>query len=149
MQYYMEKNYFLKRPLFVLGVILISSVYGSNLSPFFWKALFVIGLCSLGPQIVMFFRDEAKFNKYKDCPAFAYLRLFMTAIVLADVNTVDEYGDTPLMLAAEHREDDVVKALIEAGADVNAKDKNGKTALDYARENGYDEIVGLLEGKTM
>ncbi len=46
-----------------------------------------------------------------------------------DVDVKDQYGRTPLMLAAEEANMQIVKALIEAGADIDAKDK-GFTVID-------------------
>ena len=80
-----EKNYLIKRPLFMLGVILFMSSYGSGFSPFLWKVLCLIGLCASGPQIVMFFRNRAEFDRRKNHPAHAYPRLFLLGVVLADV----------------------------------------------------------------
>ena len=44
----------------------------------------------------------------------------------AEVNAVNKYGETALMLANEFGNSDVVLVLIAAGADVNAKDNEGK-----------------------
>ena len=47
----------------------------------------------------------------------------------ADPNLADPDGETPLMLAAEFDDSDIVGRLIEAGADPNAADKDSRTAL--------------------
>ncbi len=90
------------------------------------------------------------------------------------INATNRHGKTPLMLAAEARYVDLVKALIIEGADVNAKadydvtalqmaydkevieallengakinakDKNGKTALANAAHYGRFEILEVL-----
>jgi ankyrin repeat protein len=62
----------------------------------------------------------------------------------ADVNGVDEHGNTPLIEAARFGHDDVVTALLIAKADVNAKNAQGRTALMLAAENGHDESVRIL-----
>ena len=53
----------------------------------------------------------------------------------ADVNAVDEYGQTALMLAAEsltvYGKKDIVATLLEHGADVSIKDPNGWTAIEH------------------
>jgi ankyrin repeat protein len=41
--------------------------------------------------------------------------------------------------------DDIIKALIDAGADSNAKDINGKTPADYARGKEYIATAALIE----
>jgi uncharacterized protein len=45
-------------------------------------------------------------------------------------------GGTPLHYAVRGRNDQVVKALVEAGADIDGKDIDGLTALDYAESRG-------------
>jgi len=54
----------------------------------------------------------------------------------ANVNAVDSYGQTPLMLAAEcagmSAKSAVVKLLLARGADPNIKDLDGLTALEHA-----------------
>ena|SRR5215216_6516589 len=62
----------------------------------------------------------------------------------ADVNGVDEHGNTPLIEAARFGHDDVVTALLIARADVKVKNNEGKTALILAAENGHDETVRKL-----
>jgi hypothetical protein len=47
----------------------------------------------------------------------------------AKVNTVDEYGETPLTLACDTGNETLIKELVEAGADVNATRWDGATAL--------------------
>jgi len=48
------------------------------------------------------------------------------------------------MLAAKWTSEDVVKALIRAGADVNLTNSEGRTALMYAADNGNLESVRAL-----
>jgi ankyrin repeat protein len=52
---------------------------------------------------------------------------------------------TPLMIAANDNNLEIVKILVESGANVNLKNKeNGKTALMYAAGNGYTEVCQYL-----
>jgi ankyrin repeat protein len=52
---------------------------------------------------------------------------------------------SPLMIAANDNNYDIVKLLVDAGADLNKKNKeNGKTALMYSSSNGHIETVKLL-----
>ena len=60
-----------------------------------------------------------------------------------DVNTGNEAGVTPLIVAAGMNVD-VCKVLIGKGARVNAKTSGGYTALMSAALNGQKEIVKLL-----
>jgi len=63
----------------------------------------------------------------------------------ADVNAIDERGNTPLLEAARYGHDDICRVLIAAGADLKAKDKDGKTALMLAVQGGHDEVVRVLK----
>jgi ankyrin repeat protein len=47
----------------------------------------------------------------------------------ANIESRDEEGATPLMVAAEHGQSGVVRALLEKGAEVAARDTYGNTAL--------------------
>jgi len=62
----------------------------------------------------------------------------------ADVNYADEWGNTPLILAAQEGHIGVVKILLEHGALVNARTKNKVTALWKAAFNGHAPVVRLL-----
>ena len=50
-------------------------------------------------------------------------------LVRQDINAVDEYGNTALILAAANGQEGIATALIEKGADLDKQDNNGKTAL--------------------
>jgi len=60
----------------------------------------------------------------------------------ADVR--DEQGRTPLMIAAQQNDVDLIQTLIAKGAKVDDADSNGLTALMYATRNGYRSAVELL-----
>jgi uncharacterized protein len=62
----------------------------------------------------------------------------------ADVNGIDENGNTPLIEAARLGHDEVVTALLIAKAQVNTKNNEGKTALMLASEGGHDQTVRAL-----
>ena len=68
----------------------------------------------------------------------------------ADVNAVDEYGWTPLMLAAmDNPDSDVLRFLIDGGANVNAVDNNGWTPLmithwQHGSHDDYENVEELL-----
>ena len=61
-----------------------------------------------------------------------------------DVNGVDDQGNTALILAARLGHNEVVRALLIAGANVRVKNKEGKTALMLAAEGGHDQTVAAL-----
>lgn len=56
----------------------------------------------------------------------------------------EQYGQTPLEIAAFNGHKDVAEFLLANKADVNAKAKNGSTALHLAAARGNKEIVELL-----
>ena len=64
-----------------------------------------------------------------------------------DVNVRDEdTGNTPLVIAVEENQIDIVRLLLNRGADINLKDWTSKnTALDIAETKGFRSIVELLQ----
>ncbi|HST71003.1 ankyrin repeat domain-containing protein [Kocuria rosea] len=60
------------------------------------------------------------------------------------VNLTNGKGDTLLILAAYHRHEDTVAALLEAGADPDRVNDNGQTALLSAVFRGEEGIVRRL-----
>jgi hypothetical protein len=62
-----------------------------------------------------------------------------------DVNTKDDGGWTPLILAAQNGHLEIVKLLIENGADINAENAYTETALCLAKAEQHKEIVEILE----
>ena len=65
----------------------------------------------------------------------------------ANVNAVDAWGNSALLLALEKEQYDVAEFLINAGADVNAKLDNGTSILAGAKEVGDAEMIALLEAR--
>jgi ankyrin repeat protein len=63
----------------------------------------------------------------------------------ADVNAVDESGNTPLLEAARFGHEDICRTLIAAGASLKSKDRDGKTALMLAVQNNHDDVVRELK----
>lgn len=62
----------------------------------------------------------------------------------ADINAVDNEGNTPLMLAAKVGNPRMVKIILAHQPDVNAKNNDGYTALMIASEQGQTFIVEQL-----
>jgi len=62
-------------------------------------------------------------------------------------NTMNEHGQTPLIIAARKGRKAVVKTLLER-VDINSdmRDLAGQTALSQALKAGHDAIVKLLSG---
>ena len=51
----------------------------------------------------------------------------------ADLNKVDKWGWTPLMMASHQGYEDIVKLLVDNGADIDVADRFGKKAYDWAK----------------
>ena len=62
----------------------------------------------------------------------------------ANVDVLNNSGETMLIWAVNNGHADVVNALIEAGAEVNVCDRFGWTSLMLAAKNGYTDIVNAL-----
>ncbi|MDA0597412.1 MAG: ankyrin repeat domain-containing protein [Chloroflexi bacterium] len=56
----------------------------------------------------------------------------------------DEYGRTPLHLAALGNSPDIARLLIDSGADIEGKDNGGGTALHFAARNNSLDVATLL-----
>lgn len=52
---------------------------------------------------------------------------------------------TPLHLAAERGNMEMVKLLIQSKADMALRDNNGNTPLDLAEQNGHEEVAKYLK----
>lgn len=62
----------------------------------------------------------------------------------ADINHLDKYGQSALMLAAVHGNDAVVEMLIECGAELDITAKYGLSALMLAIINHHENTAKLL-----
>ena len=62
----------------------------------------------------------------------------------ANVNTADNFGRTPLIVATQNNSEQCVQWLLQASANVFTRDKKSFTALGYAVINGNVNIVELL-----
>jgi ankyrin repeat protein len=60
------------------------------------------------------------------------------------VNVVDSKGTSPLHIAAENGDDDIVKALLRKGARSNITNKEGQSPLHLASQKGYPVVVSEL-----
>ena len=61
------------------------------------------------------------------------------------VNCADLSGCTPLLIASQYGQADVVAYLIKVGGDTTILDKNKDSAMHWAAYKGELEIVGLLD----
>tara|TARA_B110000259_G_scaffold130501_1_gene147250 strand:- start:1314 stop:2294 length:981 start_codon:yes stop_codon:yes gene_type:complete len=63
-----------------------------------------------------------------------------------NVRDTDEHN-TPLHLACDSGDIEIVKLLIKKGANLSKKNKNNETPLDIARKRGYKQIATFLSRK--
>ena len=67
----------------------------------------------------------------------------------ADINVVDGFGVTPLMLASNYHRAECVAEMLRLGADARRVNNDGSTALHLVARRGHDdgggaEVVRLL-----
>lgn len=63
----------------------------------------------------------------------------------ANVNSKDDFGRTPLHLAAESCQKDIIELLLVKGAEIDEKDEDyGFTPLHYAARFGNKHVVEYL-----
>ncbi len=65
----------------------------------------------------------------------------------ANPNVTDEYGYTPLLLAASEGKTELARLLITRGANVNARASSGWTAVLWASSMGYAGNGAVACGK--
>lgn len=65
----------------------------------------------------------------------------------ADLNAVDNDGDTALTKAAFGGHRDVVRLLMSHGADADIRNNEGMTALEIAQQMEYDNMVDLFSSQ--
>lgn len=58
-----------------------------------------------------------------------------------DINYQNEYGNTALYLAANHRHDNIVELLLAAGADSSIKNSKGETAEEARIKQDLQDAV--------
>ena len=88
---------------------------------------------------------DGYFALHESC-RYGYLDSVRTLVKhKADVNARTDSGDTPLTLAARHKHDNVVHALLsDSQCLVDAKGQDGYTALHYSCRYGHVDIVRTL-----
>ncbi len=87
-------------------------------------------------------KNNVSTNPASNQPDHAVVHLLLEAG--ADVNTQNNYGDTPLMEAVRYADVDTVEKIILKGVDINAHNKKGYTALMEAAVYNRFNIVNLL-----
>ena len=70
---------------------------------------------------------------------------FQAVTTEQNLNQVNAFGDTPLMVAAASGSPGICAFLLSRGADSNQSNRFGETALHYACRYGYLDIADLLK----
>lgn len=63
------------------------------------------------------------------------------------LNKYDALHQTPLIIAIQSRNTEMIAKLVNAGADLDIKDYLGKTALEYAHRDGLKEIETIIQDR--
>lgn len=90
--------------------------------------------------------DETALMRAADQQDLKALQQLLSAASKADVNALDQAGQTALIFACKNprANADVVKALLAAGADVNLRARNGYAPLTWALARKNDEVIRML-----
>lgn len=62
----------------------------------------------------------------------------------ADINSLTDYGQSPLHIACANGCDSIVQLLLEKKADINLRNNDGVSPLNVADETGHESTVQLL-----
>jgi hypothetical protein len=90
--------------------------------------------------------DETSLMRAADQQDLKTLQQLLTTASRADVNALDQGGQTALILACRNPKanSEIVKALLAAGADVNLRARNGYAPLTWALARNNGEVVRIL-----
>ena len=85
---------------------------------------------------------EDLFNKIKAGDATAVRKIITKNPSL--LNDKDEYDTTPLMMAFDRKNEEIMQILLELGADIDAQDSYGDTILNTAAMTGNLKMVQFI-----
>ena len=91
-----------------------------------------IGFKELVQQLIKDGANVAIRDSYKRTPLHYATTKEVGALLMLDINAIDQSGNTPLHLAIQDDRPEIVSFLIANGAKVNVKNRNGETPLHIA-----------------
>jgi len=103
-----------------------------------------IGFKELVEQLIKDGANVAILDSEKRTPLHYATTKEVAALLMLDINAMDEYGNTPLHLAVDRGSQDIAELLIANGARVNVRNANGQTPLYQAIAIGHNEMAALL-----
>jgi len=63
---------------------------------------------------------------------------------ISEIDKGDDFGQTPLMLAAQEQDTKLITTILESGANINAQNNDGYTVLHYALKNKNKNLSKYL-----
>ncbi|MEG4517237.1 MULTISPECIES: ankyrin repeat domain-containing protein [unclassified Microcoleus] len=103
-----------------------------------------IGFKELVQQLIKDGANVAIRDSAKRTPLHYATTKEVAALLMLDINAIDQSGNTPLHLAVDRGSQDIAELLIANGARVNVRNENGQTPLYRAIAIGHNEIAALL-----
>ncbi|MEG4804154.1 ankyrin repeat domain-containing protein [Microcoleus sp. ARI1-B5] len=103
-----------------------------------------IGFKELVQQLIKDGANVAILDSEKRTPLHYATTKEVAALLMLDINAMDQSGNTPLHLAVDRGSQDIAELLIANGARVNVRNENGQTPLYRAIAIGHNEIAALL-----
>ncbi|MEG4984677.1 ankyrin repeat domain-containing protein [Microcoleus sp. BR0-C5] len=103
-----------------------------------------IGFKELVQQLIKDGANVAILDSEKRTPLHYATTKEVAALLMLDINAIDQSGNTPLHLAVDRGSQDIAELLIANGARVNVRNENGQTPLYRAIAIGHNDIAALL-----
>jgi len=93
-------------------------------------------------------QEMAFFNRiYSLCRHNKYREIESLLEKGAPVDATDEFGNTPLVIAAQNGYKRMTKLLLRHGADINAQNNRGNTPLHFSYAYGFKVLAEYLKEK--
>jgi ankyrin repeat protein len=77
-------------------------------------------------------------------PPFFY-PLFFYPPTYQDIDVSNNFGQSPLIIAAHHGHANIVTFLVDRGANIDHQNNDGLSALDLARDEDMEELLITLK----